>query len=96
MTDDIVDVLKSRLAMCRCATSTAEPCDGCRHDKRTMNEIVRLRNDLAVVTEQHRLACLDRDGYLDGNMMMLRALEEANESVKRHKAEIRRLEADHG
>lgn len=60
------------------------------------DEIERLRRDLEVMTEEHRSACLDRDGYLEGNKMLLKALATANETANKYRAEVRRLEADHG
>lgn len=97
MESDIVETLKERLSGCGCtAGQFGEPCGGCRHDAATLAEIQRLRRDLEAMTEEHRAVCLDRDGYLAGNKMLLKALREANETADKYRAEVRRLEADHG
>lgn len=58
------------------------------------NEIERLREALRVEQEELAACCIDRketqrerDGYLDGNRMTLKALAEANEIARKYKAE---------
>jgi hypothetical protein len=44
---DIVTVLRARLDDCGCESKANQPCGGCAHDQRTLNEITRLRDAIA-------------------------------------------------